>query len=110
MSQNINSPVYVISATTSSQNITIEPNNVALNNIMVTNEGAQAVFVATGPAAFTAVFPTSASAAVNGSVILAGQSKTFYKNATDNVIGVIRPAAAAAGNVYFDIGANFNNY
>lgn len=110
MSQNINSPVYVLSATTTSQSITIESKNLSLNSINVTNEGAQSVFVVTSLGALTAVFPTSASVSVNGSVILTGQQKTFQKNPLDDTITLIRPAAASAGNVYIDLGANFDNY
>jgi hypothetical protein len=110
MSQNVNSQLYTVSATTTSQSITLNPNDVFQNNITVTNEGAQAVFVVTSSAAITAVFPTSSlTVGVNGSVVLAGQSKTFYKNTSDNIIALIRPAAAAAGNVYIDVGSNFAN-
>lgn len=109
MSQNVNSPLYTISVSTTSSTVTLSPIHMGVNSIMVTNEGAQSVFVFTSPAASTAVFPTtSATAFTNGSVVLPGQQVDLYKNADDGFVNLIRPAAATTANVYLDIGPNFS--
>lgn len=101
---NLNIPTYTLSATSSSSAVTLldtDVNNTAVN---VYNAGTVPVCLLSGAtSAPTAVFPTSATVPVNGTVIAPGAIETLSKNTTHKYIAGI--TASGAASVYIQCGA-----
>lgn len=65
-------------------------------NILIHNNGSNTVFVQTGAAGLTLVFPTT-STGQDGAIILAGQSQVYEKNnPTDNTLYAICDTALSS--------------
>lgn len=94
----INSAQYVLaSLSTASAAVTIE--EIYRNNysrVIVDNSaGSTPAFVVSGVTSPTAVFPTSATTAVIGSVVGAGTVQTFLKDPGHHFIAAIRASGTA---------------
>lgn len=100
---NINSPTYTLSATTSSSAVTLTDPDVLCESIIVSVVGSGNVFIVSGVAQPTAVFPTSATAPLNGQVVPAGVTMTLTKNVGDKFISGITDASTA--KVYIAVGS-----
>jgi hypothetical protein len=104
---NLSSPLYTLSATTTSASITISQPHLTNDTLQISNAGAQSVYVQSGTGSVTAVYPTSSGTAFkNGAVIPANQTILFKKNPNHETLAVIRPAGASAANIYVKIGAD----
>ena len=100
---NINTPTYKLSATTSNSSITLMPQDTLSSSVIVTVIGSGNVFLVSGVAAPTAVFPTSATVPVNGQVVPAGSTYTLSKNVGDGFISGITDTSTAS--VYISVGS-----
>lgn len=97
VAMNLNTNTYKLSATTSSSSVTLLDQDANQSSIIVSNTGSVSVFLVSGKtSAPTAVFPTSATAPVQGKVIAAGAIVTMTKNTTDNFISGITESGAAS--------------
>lgn len=98
---NVNSAQYVLaSLSNTSASVTIEPKYYGRTRLIVDNtEGTVSAFVTAGITQPTAVFPTSATAALDGSVVPAGKCYSFAISPTARYISGIRSSASAA-NLY----------
>lgn len=103
VAMNLNSPTYVLSATTSSSSVTLTPQDTNASSVVVTNTGSVPVFLVSGTSAPTAVYPTSATVPLNGKVIGAGVTATFTKNTGDGYISGITSSGTAT--VAISVGA-----
>lgn len=103
--QNINTPTYVLSATTASSSVTFTALDTGTKNanIVVYNDGLVPVFVVTGVTAPTAVFPTSATVPLNGKIIPPGIEATFSREDKHAYLSGI--TASGTASVYISIGA-----
>lgn len=101
---NLNIPTYKLSGTTSSSAVTLldtDVNNTAVN---IYNAGPNDVFLVSGAtAAPTAVFPTSATAPLAGTVVAPGEIVTLSKNTTHKFISGI--TASGTASVYIQCGS-----
>lgn len=98
---NVNSAQYVLaSLSNTSASVTVEPRYYGLTRLIVDNtEGTVAAFVTAGITQPTAVFPTSATAALDGSVVPAGKCYSFSISPNARFVSAIR-ASASAANLY----------
>lgn len=101
---NLNIPTYTLSATTDSSAITLLDTNVNNTAVNIYNAGTVPVFLVSGAtAAPTAVFPTSATVPINGTVIAGGAIETLSKNTAHKFIAGI--TASGTASVYIQCGA-----
>lgn len=101
---NLNIPTYTLSATTSTSAVTLLDTDVNNSSVNVCNAGAVPVFLVSGAtSAPTAVFPTSATVPINGTVVAAGAIVTLSKNTTHKYISGI--TASGTASVYIQCGA-----
>lgn len=101
---NLNIPTYTLSATSTSSAVTLVETDINNTAVNVFNAGSVPVFLVTGAtSAPTAVFPTSASVPINGTVIAAGAIETLSKNTTHKYISGI--TATGTSTVYIQCGA-----
>lgn len=94
----LNSPQYVISdLTSSSQQVTIEAQyHGRCSRIIIDNSlGTTSAFVVSGETSQTAVYPTSNTAALNGSIVGAGTVQTYGFNPKHKFIAAIRESGTA---------------
>lgn len=101
----LNSPQYVISdVTSSSQQVTLVPGDINTSRLIVDNTaGTTPVFITSGVASTTAVFPTSASVPLGGAVVGAGTVQTYTKDTTHKYIAAIRETGTA--DVFIKVGS-----
>lgn len=100
---NLNTSTYVLSATTSSSSVTLTNQDSNQSSLIIYNAGSVPVFLVSGVTAPTAVFPTSATVPINGTVIGPGAIMTMTKNTTDGFISGI--TASGTASVYICPGA-----
>lgn len=94
MANNLNSPTYTQSVATTSVAVTLKPLDAAQNYVELYNSGATPIFAVSGTgSAPTAVFPTSATVPIDGTVIGAGVRATLEKPAGHEFISFISNAA-----------------
>jgi hypothetical protein len=100
---NMNCPTRVLSATTSSSNIALTPEQANQSSVIFFNAGSVPVFVTSGKAtAATAVFPV-AGTTQNGVVLAPGVMATYTKNIGDAFLSCI--VASGTATVYVQIGS-----
>ena len=99
---NINSNTYMKAVTTASVAITLTESDSNLTSIVIYNAGTTPLFAVTGASAPTAVFPTSATVPVNGSLIPAGVTLAFTKNPAHANIALIR--GSGTGDAFLSVG------
>ncbi len=105
VAMNLNTNTYVIAIDNTSKSATLIPQDANTQSLILSNGSTTAVFVVSGKdAAPTAVFPTSATAPLQGKVILPGAIVTMTKRIGDNFISAIQ-ASAGTGNLYISPGA-----
>lgn len=106
VAMNLNTNTYVIAIDNTSKSATLIPQDANQTSLILSNGSTTAVFVVTGgdAAAPTAVFPTSATAPLQGKVILPGAIVTMTKNANHKFISAIQ-ATSGTGNLYISVGA-----
>lgn len=100
---NINTPTYTLSATSTSSAITFVDQDRNHASVNVYNSGTVAVFIVSGVTQPTAVFPTSATAPLAGTVIAPGAVETISKNSDHVFISGI--TATGTASVYIQCGA-----
>lgn len=101
---NLNIPTYTLSATTGSSAVTLLDTDVNNSSVNVFNAGSVPVFLVSGyTSAPTAVFPTSATVPINGTVVAAGAIETLSMNTTHKYISGI--TASGTASVYIQCGA-----
>ena len=101
---NLNIPTYTLSATTSSSAVTLLDTDVNNSAVNVYNAGSAAVFLVSGAtSAPTAVFPTSATAPIAGTVVAPGAIETLSKDTRHKFIAGI--TASGTASVYIQCGA-----
>lgn len=101
---NLNIPTYALSATASSSAITLMDTDINNTAVNVYNAGSVPVFLVSGAtSAPTAVFPTSATVPIAGTIIAPGAIETLSKNTTDKYISGI--TASGSASVYIQCGA-----
>lgn len=94
---NINTPTYVLTASTTSSNIAFTPQDTNQPGFQVYNSGTVPAFIVSGQtAAPTAVFPTSATVPINGTVIAPGAIESLSKNTLDAFISGITATGTAS--------------
>lgn len=102
---NLNTNSYAISIDNTSKSATLIDNDVNSKSLILFNGSTNPVFVVSGQtAAPTAVFPTSATAPLQGKVIAPNATVLFEKNSTHKYISAIQ-AAAGVGSLYISIGS-----
>lgn len=101
--KNLNAPNYVLSATTSSSSVTLVPQDAIAISVDVYNAGSVPVFLTTGTtSAPTAVFPTSATVPIAGTVVAPGAILTLSKREQHEFISGI--TASGTASVYITVG------
>lgn len=95
VAMNLNTPTYKLSGTTSSSSVTLSPQDTLCSSLVIFNSGTVPIFLVSGVTAPTAVYPTSATAPVNGKVVGPGVTATFTKNVGDGFISGITPSSTA---------------
>jgi hypothetical protein len=100
---NMNAPTRVLSATTTSSNIALTPEQANQSSVIFFNSGSVPVFIVSARAtAATAVFPV-AGTPQNGVVVGPGLTATYTKNIGDNFLSCI--TASGTATVYVQIGS-----
>ncbi len=99
------SNTYTLSdVTSSSQSATLVAADVPMTHVIVDNTlGTTAVFITSGVASATAVFPTSATVPKAGMVVGPGTVQTYSKDVTHQYIAAIRESGTA--DVYLAVGS-----
>lgn len=102
---NINTPTYVIPIDATSRAATLTPQDTNQTSLVIFNESTTSVFVTsgTGAAAPTAVFPSSSTVPLNGTVIGPGLTVEFTKNNSHQFVSAIQ-AVAGTGKLYIKSG------
>lgn len=101
---NLNIPTYTLSATSNSSAVTLLDTDVNNSAVNVYNAGLVPVFLVSGAtSAPTAVFPTSATAPLAGTVLAPGAIETLSKITTHKYISGI--TASGTASVYIQCGA-----
>lgn len=101
----LNTNTYILTTSTTSSAITLQPLDAAETYIEIANQGTTSVFVVSGTgAAPTAVFPTSATVPVMGSVIIGGRTAVIPKNANHEFVSMV--AASGTPQVAVSPGPN----
>jgi hypothetical protein len=100
---NLNANTYEATVGTSSVGFTLTYEDTPSAYIIIHNSGTTPVFVLSGLTAPTAVFPTSATAPLDGAIIGAGSTQTYYKNLTHGFLAAIR--GSGSGDIYITVGS-----
>ena len=99
----VNSNCYVIAVDNTSKSATFVEMDINKPHLIMYNGSTQPVFVTLGKtSAPTAVFPTSATAPVQGTVIPPGAMATFSKTTTDKYISAIQ-GTSGTGSLYINV-------
>lgn len=94
MSANVNSPTYTASVALTSTAVTLQPLDATQIYMEFYNSGATPIFAVSGTgAAPTAVFPTSATVPIMGTVIAPTRTVVYEKPANHEFISFISNAA-----------------
>lgn len=99
---NVNTNVYKLSGTTSSTAATLVQEDINQTRCIIRNDGTTDAFIVSGATSPTAVFPTSATAPLKGSVVGGGETQVFYKAPTHGYIAAIMSSGTA--NITIKIG------
>jgi hypothetical protein len=101
----LNTPTYVIGISSTSASATLTPQDANQAGLWLYNDSTTSVFVNStrGATATAAVFPTSATAPLNGKVIGPKAIVQFPKGIFDNFINAIQ-AVSGTGNLYISVG------
>lgn len=104
VAMNLNTNTYTIAIDNTSKSATLTPQDTNTSTVLLYNDSTNAVFVVSGVTAPTAVFPTSATAPLQGKVVGPKTTAAFTKNYTDGFISAIQ-ASAGTGSLYISTGA-----
>lgn len=98
----LNSNVYTVAASTSNASATLVVSDIGSPRLIVYNDADAPAFVVSGETAPTAVFPTSATAPLGGSVVSSKSTQAFTLNTRHKFVSVI--LSTGTGNVYLKVG------
>lgn len=98
---NMNTPTYLLACTTSSVGITLSPNDINNNSVILFNAGSYPALIVSGATAPTAVAPVSGTPQ-NGTIVAAGAYLTQTKNTEHGFFAGI--GIGGSTDVYIKIG------